>query len=97
MVPLLFVVGVPALAMATQTNVGDTGTTNQLTQVYESYQPGILGETVCMLAEGQDVIIRTILTANDLPGHEQTMFSEVKAYLVETSSCKSWILPEYLK
>jgi hypothetical protein len=94
---LLFVIGFPILVMTMQTEVGDTKTVNQQTPVYESYQPGLLGNVVCTLNSGEKVKIRQILTSNDLPGHEQTTFAEVKAYMVDTPNCSGWILPQYLK
>jgi hypothetical protein len=94
---LLFGIGFPMLVMATETKVGDTKTVNQQTPVYESYQPGSLEKVICTLPSGQKVKIRQILTSNDLPGHEQTAFTEIEALVVEAPDCTGWTLPQYLK
>lgn len=79
-----------------KTEVGDVRTTNQQSPVYESYQPGKLGGIVCTLPNGTDVTIRAILTDYDFPGHESSLVAGVIAFMVETSKCSGWILPEYI-
>jgi len=94
---LILMILVPMIFLLTQTEVGDIKIANQPTPVYESYQPGALGKVVCNLPKGTKVTIRTILTDNDLSGHEKTMFTGIRAFMIDASICSGWVLPEYLK
>lgn len=86
----LFVVSV----MFSQTEVGDVQTTQHNTEVYSSYQPGKLGDLVCILPKGTDVVIVEIFSSNDIPGAEKGAFGEIKAFRISTPECSGWVLPE---
>ena len=98
---LLLVLGTVVIDAVFRTEVGDIRTTKMETPVYESYELEQLGAVVCTLPADTKVNIRAILTSKDLSQGEQTMFTEILAFKVDSrvgdKECSGFVLREYLK